>query len=90
MLNVRVSESGQINIPSDITEMIGAKKGDEFRIIKKDNYYLMMPVKNNPLKEMQKICVGLDEEMGWETEEDIVKSCKEARKELAEERRKTE
>jgi bifunctional DNA-binding transcriptional regulator/antitoxin component of YhaV-PrlF toxin-antitoxin module len=90
MESLRVNEYGEINIPRNITEMIGVKKGDEFRIIKKDNYYLMMPVNNNSLKEMQKICVGLDEEMGWETEEDIVKSCKEVTKELADERRKTE
>ena len=87
MGNIRVNDSGQITIPPVIIEELGITKGEEFKIVKRDNHFIMIPVTLDPLKEMQKICSGLAEEMGWETEDDIVKYCKEIRKELAEERR---
>ena len=84
---VRVNEQCQIVLPLDVMKKMGIDKGEEFKIIKRDNHFIMMPITIDPLKEMQKICSGLAEEMGWETEEDVVKYCKEIRKELAEERR---
>ena len=87
MQSVRVNDSGQITIPPVLMEELGIEKGKEIRIIKKDGYFVVFPISNNPLKEMQKICEGLAEEAGWKTEEDILKYCKEIRKELAEERR---
>ena len=86
MLNIRVNDSGQITIPPTITEELGIERGQEFNIIKRDNYYIMMPLTLDPLKALQKIMEGEAETVGWASEDDVIEYMREVRKEYVAER----
>ena len=81
MLNVRVNESGQINIPSTVTEVMGIRKGEELVVLKRNGYFILTPTSTDPLDKIRKVCEGLAEKVGWETDEDIVDFMRELRKE---------
>jgi len=86
MQNIRVNDSGQITIPPAITEELGIEKGEEFKILKRDNYYIMMPSSLDPLKVLQTIMEGEAKKVGWESEDDVIEYMKEVRKEFVAER----
>ena len=87
MDSLKVNKKGQIIVPQFVIEEVGLKEGEEVKILKRNGYFIMKPTSLDPLKEMQKQCVNLAEESGWETEEDIIQYCKQVRKELGESRR---
>jgi len=86
MLNIRVNDSGQITIPPSITAELGIVRGEEFSLIKRDNYYIMMPLALDPLQALQTIMEGEAEKVGWESEDDVIEYMKEVRKEFVAER----
>ena len=81
MLNVRVNDIGQINIPSAVTEMMGIGKCEELVVLKRNGYFIVTPTSTDPLDKIRKACEGLAEEAGWKTDEDIVNYMRELRKE---------
>ena len=81
MQSIRVNDSGQINIPSVVTEMMGIEKGEELVVLKRNGYFIVTPSSTDPLDKIRKVCEGLAEKAGWETDEDIVDFMRELRKE---------
>ena len=81
MESVKVNDNGQITIPNSITESLGIAKGEEFRLIKKNKYYIMMPSDYDPLTEIQNLMEGEAEKVGWKSEEDIIEFMRELRRE---------
>ena len=81
MDSVKVNDNGQITIPNSITKSLGITKGEEFRFIKKNKYFIMVPSDYDPLTEIQNIMDGEAEKVGWKTEDDVIDFMRELRKE---------
>ena len=79
---VKITSKGQITIPVQIRKILGVKDGDKVLFTEKDGKVVI----DNPTKlailEAQEAFAGLAEELGLRTEEDVVKLCKEVRKEM--------
>jgi bifunctional DNA-binding transcriptional regulator/antitoxin component of YhaV-PrlF toxin-antitoxin module len=81
MESLRVNEYGEINIPQRITEMLGAKKGEELLLLKRNGYFIVSSASIDPLDKIRKACEGLATQAGWESDDDIVDFMRELRKE---------
>jgi len=78
----KITTKGQITLPIQIRKKLNLKDGDKILFMEKDGKIFI----DNPTKlailEAQKAFAGLAEELGLETEEDVVNLCKEVRKEM--------
>jgi len=81
MQSVRVNEQGQINLSPLMMEKLGIEKGMEFFVVKRNGEYVFKPTPLQSLEEIQKICNGKAEEVGWKSEDDVIEFMKELRKE---------
>ena len=82
----RITTKGQITIPIEIRRKLGVKDGDKVIFIEQDGKVLIENSAKVALRELQIAMRGEAEKAGLYTEEDVVKLCKEVRKELWEER----
>ena len=80
----KITTKGQITLPVQIRKKLNLKDGDKVLFMEKDGKIII----DNPTKlailEAQEAFAGLAEELGLKTEEDVVKLCKEVRKEMLE------
>ena len=78
----KITTKGQITLPVQIRKKLKLKDGDKVLFMEKDGKIFI----DNPTKlailEAQEAFAGLAEELGLETEEDVVNLCKEVRKEM--------
>ena len=79
----RITAKGQITIPIEIRKSLGVKEGDKVIFIKDDNGKIMLENSAKvAMRELQEAMRGEAEKAGIYTEEDVVKLCKEVRKEM--------
>lgn len=74
---IKVSEKGQISIPTSIRKKIGIKKGDELILLQKNNKILLEKVKtvSKKMKEDFKDLLKLSEkslQKVWDNEQDQI------------------
>ena len=87
MLNIaRVSGNGNINIPMSIRKILGIKEGDKVVFVEKAGRIELLNSNRLAFEEFQEDMAGEAERIGWTTEEDVIKYCKEVRKKMWESR----
>jgi len=78
----KITAKGQITLPIQIRKKLNLKDGDKVLFMEKEGKIII----DNPTKlailEAQEAFAGLAEELGLKTEEDVVRLCKEVRKEM--------
>ena len=79
----KVTSNGQITIPSDIRRRLSIKDGDKVLFLESDDGVLMLNSSMIALRQLQKDMEGEAEKAGLFTEADVVKFCREVRKELS-------
>ena len=87
MLSVRVNDSGQITLPRDIMERLGLERGSNVYLFETKGRVFLQNTALDPvdvLKAYEKGEIELDED---EILDEVVKVCKQVRKEIALERR---
>jgi AbrB family looped-hinge helix DNA binding protein len=80
----KVTAKGQITIPVQVRKQLGVKDGDKVVFWNDGNKIIIENSTRLALQEVQSAFEGLADELGLETEEDVVKLCKEVRKEMRE------
>jgi len=79
----KVTSNGQITIPSDIRRRLNIKDGDKVLFMEGDDGVLMLNSSMIALKLFQKDMEGEAEKAGLISEEDVVKLCRDVRRELS-------
>lgn len=82
----RITTKGQITIPIEIRRKLGVKVGDKVVFIEQENGIMLANSNKIAWDNIQEAMRGEAEKAGLYTEEDVVKLCKEVRKEVWEER----
>ena len=83
MLSVRVNDSGQITLPRDIMERLGLENGSNVYLFETKGRVILQNTVLDPmdvLKAYEKGEIELDED---EILDEVVKVCKQARREIA-------
>lgn len=78
----KITSKGQITIPVQIRKKLNLKEGDKVAFITEGNKIVLENSTKLAIKEAQRTFEGLAEELGLETEEDVVNLVKEVRKEI--------
>ena len=76
----RITSKGQITLPIAIRRQLNLKDGDKVAFIEKDGQYVISNPTKLAILEAQEAFVGLADELGLKTEEDVINLCKEVRK----------
>ena len=85
---VRVTDNGQIRLPSFVCQELGVKEGSKVRFIQEaDGRITVVNATLYAFLELQKGFEGAAEELGLRSEEDVVEMMKEFRRERSEERK---
>ena len=82
----KVTTSGQITIPVQIRRRLGIKDGDKIMFVEDGNRVMLLNSSQSALEKLQSAMEGEAEKAGIKSEDDVVKLCKDVRKELYEER----
>ena len=77
----RITAKGQITIPIEIRKSLGVKEGDKVVFIKGDNGFMLANSNKVAWENIQNAMEGEAEKAGLQSEEDVVRLCKEIRKE---------
>jgi AbrB family looped-hinge helix DNA binding protein len=77
----KITAKGQITIPVRIRKALGVKDGDKVVFLHEGNRIIVENSTRMALKQAQESFVGLADELGLKTEEDVVNLCKEVRQE---------
>lgn len=77
----KVTSKGQITIPIAIRKLLGIKEGDKILFIEEGEKIILKNASANALLKAQKAFEGVAEELGLESEQDIVNLVKEIRAE---------
>ena len=77
----KITTKGQITIPVQVRRMLGVKDGDKVVFLNVGNRIVIENSTRIALQEAQTAFVGLADELGLKSEQDVVKLCKEVRKE---------
>lgn len=80
----KITAKGQITIPVQVRKKLGVKEGDKVVFWNDGNRIVIDNSTRLALKEVQDAFAGLADELGLETEEDVVNLCREVRKEMRE------
>jgi AbrB family looped-hinge helix DNA binding protein len=80
----KITAKGQITLPIQIRKKLNLKDGDKVLFMEKDGNIMIYNPTKLAILEAQEAFAGLAEELGLETEEDVVRLCKEVRKEMLE------
>lgn len=78
----KITAKGQITIPVEIRKMLNLKEGDKVVFMAENGKVVMENSTKLAIREAQEAFAGLAEELGLETEEDVVALVKEVRKEM--------
>lgn len=78
----KITKKGQITIPVRIRKMLNLKDGDKVVFMPQGNTVVMDNSTRLALREAQQEFSGLKEELGLETEEDVIALCKQVRQEM--------
>lgn len=81
---VKIGEKGQITIPTSIRKQEQLKKGEFLEVIDMDGVMVLSTLekRGNILLAMKMLGEALESE-GYKTNEDIIKLCREVRKEVS-------
>ena len=83
---VRVTENGQIRLPPFVCKELGIRNGDKVRFVQtEDGRITVVNATLYAFLELQKGLEGVAEELGLQSEEDVVEMMKEFRRERSEE-----
>ena len=77
----KITSKGQITIPINIRKQLGVKDGDKVLFVNEGNKIIMMNASINALLEAQQAFTGVAEELGIESEQDVVDMVNEIREE---------
>ena len=77
----KITSKGQITIPINIRKQLGVKDGDKVLFVNEGNKIIMMNASINALLEAQQAFTGVAEELGIESEHDVVDMVNEIREE---------
>ncbi|MDR1940683.1 MAG: AbrB/MazE/SpoVT family DNA-binding domain-containing protein [Clostridiales bacterium] len=80
MQTARVTPDGQIRLPANIRKLLNINDGGRVAITQRDNYIIIENASIAAIDEVRNAYKGAAEELGIETEEDIVNLVKEYRK----------
>ncbi len=83
----KITAKGQITIPVQIRKMLNLKDGDKVVFLADDGKVVMENSTRLAIREAQAAFAGLAEELGLETEEDVINLVKEVRQEMWEKKR---
>ena len=75
----KITSKGQITIPINIRKQLGVKDGDKVLFVNEGNKIIMMNASINALLEAQQAFTGVAEELGIESEQDVVDMVNEIR-----------
>ncbi|HBN83285.1 MAG TPA: AbrB/MazE/SpoVT family DNA-binding domain-containing protein [Clostridiales bacterium] len=78
----KITSKGQITIPIQIRKRLNLKEGDKVVFMTEGDNVIIENSTRVAIKEAQKAFEGLAEELGLETEDDVVNLVKEVRKEI--------
>ena len=78
----RITAKGQITIPVEIRKMLGVKDGDKVVFIQNNGKVVIENSAKIALRELQEAMRGEAEKSGLNSEEDVVKLCKDVRNEM--------
>ena len=82
MMNLaRITAKGQITIPIEIRKNLGVKEGDKVVFIKSENGIMLVNSNKVAWENIQNAMEGEAGKSGFESEDDVVKYCKEIRQE---------
>jgi len=77
----KITAKGQITLPVQIRKRLNLKEGDKVLFLEKGGEIIITNPTKLAILEAQAAFVGLAEELGLESEEDVVRLCKEIRRE---------
>jgi AbrB family looped-hinge helix DNA binding protein len=83
----KITAKGQITIPVQIRKMLNLKDGDKVVFLADDGKVVMENSTRLAIREAQAAFAGLAEELGLETEEDVINLVKKVRQEMWEKKR---
>ena len=79
----KITSKGQITIPIAIRRQLGVKEGDKVMFVQEGNRIVMMNATLKALADVQTAFAGVADELGIQTEQDVVDLVKEIRAERA-------
>lgn len=79
----KITSKGQITIPIAIRRQLGVKEGDKVMFVQEGNRIVMMNASLKALSDAQKAFTGVADELGIQTEQDVVDMVKAIRAERA-------
>lgn len=77
----KVTSKGQITIPIAIRRELGIKDGDKVMFIRQEGKVVMMNASPDALAEVQQAFSGMADDLGLESEQDVVDMVREIRAE---------
>ena len=80
----KITTKGQITLPLQIRKKLNLKDGDKVLFMEKDGKIFIDNPTGLAILKAQEAFAGLADELGMKSEEDVVRVCKEVRKEMLE------
>jgi AbrB family looped-hinge helix DNA binding protein len=81
MEHAKITARGQITIPVQIRKMLGVKDGDKVVFWNEGGKVIIENSSRLAIREAQEAFAGLADQLGLKSEDDVVRLCKEVRKE---------
>ena len=78
----KITTKGQITLPIQIRQKLNLKDGDKVLFMEKDGKIIIDNPSKLAILEAQTAFAGLADELGLKSEEDVVKLCRDVRKEM--------
>jgi AbrB family looped-hinge helix DNA binding protein len=82
METARLTDNGQVTIPTDIRKKLSLKAGDNVAFIEKDGNIILLNSNRMAFEEYQQGMKGAAEEAGFLNEQDVVDYVKQIRREI--------
>jgi bifunctional DNA-binding transcriptional regulator/antitoxin component of YhaV-PrlF toxin-antitoxin module len=86
MNQAKIQDGGKLTLPLEVRKWLRIKDGDRVAFIRDEQGVRMVNSSILALEKAQEALTGAAERAGFKSEDDIVKYCKEVRRELYEER----
>lgn len=77
----KITSKGQITIPKELRMSLKLKPGDKVLFLEEDGKWVIANASLVALKDAQKTFAGLDQELGLDSDEDVVQFVKQMRRE---------
>lgn len=77
----KVTSKGQITIPKEVRNRLNLKTGDKVLFLEENGKWVIANASLVALKDAQKAFAGLAQELGLDSDEDVVKFVKQMRRE---------